>query len=92
MKNIKKLKIHSNNWTKSWKKKIKRLESEASSTGKGQINKKKSIKLMKVNQLKKKPSFLTTKIKKDSWKVIERKQENKKKKKGLSEFLVKRTD
>ena len=47
---------------------------------------------MKVNQLKKKPSFLTTKIKKDSWKVIERKQENKKKKKGLLEFLVKRTD
>lgn len=68
------------------------MELKVSSTGKDKINNKKSIKLTKVSQLKKKLPFSTTKIKKDSCKVIGKRQENKKKKKDPSEYLVKRTD
>lgn len=92
MKSTNKLKIHSNNWTKSSKKRIKGLESKVSSTGKDKINNKKLIKLTKVSQLKKRFPFSMTKIKKDSCKVIGKRQENKKKKKDPSGYLVKRTD
>jgi len=68
------------------------LELKVSSTGKDKINNKKSIKLTKASQLKKRLPFSITKIKKDSCKVIGKRQENKKKKKDPSGYLLKRTD